>query len=97
MLQDCSKAHMVQHRGLTCTVLQVTARVSTQPVASQGVLVNQARPQMATQYTPQQASPMLEVSVCVFDCCLHVFTEAVQLYACRRWTTSLLADQRLLV
>lgn len=41
--------------------MQVAARVLPQPLASQGALVGQARPQMATQYIPQQQAPILEV------------------------------------
>ncbi|KAL3163170.1 hypothetical protein ABBQ32_009578 [Trebouxia sp. C0010 RCD-2024] len=40
---------------------QVAPRVLPQPQASQGALVGQARPQMATQYIPQQPAPVLEM------------------------------------
>ena len=42
--------------------MQVASRVAAQPVAAQGALMSQARPQMAMQYAPQQQVPMLEVS-----------------------------------
>lgn len=69
--------------------VQVASRVASQPVAAQGALQGQARPQMAMQYIPQQQAPMLEVShssTCMIHMqaatCLSTLCDAALTEAC---------------
>ena len=61
--------------------MQVASRVLPQPQASQGALVGQARPQMATQYTPQQQAPVLEVCVPPYSYMLSRYVLIVDIHS----------------